>query len=309
MHSVIALLALAAGIHASPIAPRQAVTASIAPPAAAPAGCMPTFTGSFGIAVQNISMPTAAAKRQVTQISDGQIQAPTAKPMTVPMTVGMVSMITDGQIQAGFKTITIMPVTTPMSTKVSTALAVTEFSDGQPQVPMSTAIPMTTAKPVITAAPVTVLSDGQPQAPLSTAKPSVSAMITSIVSKAPVASATTMMAPAMSMMPTVGGQQIVACATNGTLELTLANGILKDSHGRTGYVASNFQFQFDDPPQAGAIFTAGFSVCASGSLALGGSNVFYQCLSGSFYNLYTVNWAPQCSPVTIETLMLQNCGT
>ena len=110
-------------------------------------------------------------------------------------------------------------------------------------------------------------------------------------------------------MPTVGGQQIVACATNGTLEITLANGILKDSHGRTGYIASNFQFQFDDPPQSGAIYTAGFSVCANGSLALGGSNIFYQCLSGSFYNLYNVNWAPQCSPVTIETVMLQTCGT
>ncbi|MCJ1437106.1 hypothetical protein MMC27_006491 [Xylographa pallens] len=273
-------------------------------------------------------MPTAPAKRQVSQISDGQIQAPTAKPMT-PMTVGMVSMITDGQIQAGFKTITIMPAATAMSTKVlSTVLAVTEFTDGQPQVPMSTAVPITTPKPVtttlnsiitmpvvikssavpVTAAPVTVLSDGQPQAPLSTTKPSATAIITSVTSKAPVANATTMMAPAMSMMPTVGGQQIVACATNGTLELTLANGILKDSHGRTGYIASNFQFQFDDPPQAGAIFTAGFSVCANGSLALGGSNIFYQCLSGSFYNLYNVNWAPQCSPVTIETLMLQNCA-
>ena len=248
----------------------------------------------------------------------------------MPMTVGMVSMITDGQIQAGFKTIVIMPVATVVSTKVlSTVLAVTEFTDGQPQVPMSTAIPVTTPKPVfttqismvsmaptikssaiaMTVAPITVLSDGQPQAPLSTVKPSPTAMTMSTSSKVPVANVTSMMPPAMSMMPTVGGQQIVACATNGTLELTLANGILKDSHGRTGYIASNFQFQFDDPPQSGAIYTAGFSVCANGSLALGGSNVFYQCLSGSFYNLYNVNWAPQCSPVTIETLMLQNCVT
>jgi hypothetical protein len=33
------------------------------------------------------------------------------------------------------------------------------------------------------------------------------------------------------------------------LTLTLANGILKDAEGRTGYIASNFQFQFDGPPQ------------------------------------------------------------
>jgi hypothetical protein len=89
----------------------------------------------------------------------------------------------------------------------------------------------------------------------------------------------------------------------------LANGILKDSHGRTGYIASNYQFQFDNPPQAGAIYTAGFSVCGNGSLALGGSAVFYQCLSGSFYNLYNENWAPQCSPVTINVLELINCTT
>ena len=33
------------------------------------------------------------------------------------------------------------------------------------------------------------------------------------------------------------------------LEITLAGGILKDSQQRTGYIASNFQFQFDGPPQ------------------------------------------------------------
>ena len=70
MRCAFAFLALAAGVHASPIAPRQAVTASIAPSAAAPAGCMPTFAGSFGIAVQNVSIPTMAAKRQVSQISE-----------------------------------------------------------------------------------------------------------------------------------------------------------------------------------------------------------------------------------------------
>jgi len=102
---------------------------------------------------------------------------------------------------------------------------------------------------------------------------------------------------------------MVACQTNGTLALTLSNGVLKDSHGRTGYIASNFQFQFDEPPQAGAIVTAGFSVCANGSLALGGSNVFYQCLSGNFFNLYDRNWAAQCSPVTINTLELISCST
>jgi hypothetical protein len=86
------------------------------------------------------------------------------------------------------------------------------------------------------------------------------------------------------------------------LTLTLSGGILKDQQGRTGYIASNRQFQFDAPPQAGAIYTAGFSVCGNGTLALGGSVIWYQCYSGGFYNLYDSNWATQCSPIYIEAI-------
>lgn len=84
--------------------------------------------------------------------------------------------------------------------------------------------------------------------------------------------------------------------------MTLNNGVLKDAQDRTGYIASNFQFQFDGPPQAGAIYTAGFSTCGNGSLALGSSTVFYRCLSGSFYNLYDRHWAAQCEPIEIVVL-------
>jgi len=97
-----------------------------------------------------------------------------------------------------------------------------------------------------------------------------------------------------------------ACGGEGTLVITLENGILKDNDGRTGYIASNYQFQFDGPPQAGAIYTAGFSVCGNSSLALGPSTTFYQCLSGGFYNLYNKNWAAQCSPVAIDAIP---CGS
>lgn len=86
------------------------------------------------------------------------------------------------------------------------------------------------------------------------------------------------------------------------LELNLKNSVLTDAKGRTGYIASNNQFQFDGPVQAGAIYTAGFSVCSNGSLALGDSAVFYQCLSGTFYNLYDENDAAQCSPVYINVV-------
>lgn len=100
---------------------------------------------------------------------------------------------------------------------------------------------------------------------------------------------------------------LVACKTNSTLTLSLSNGVLMDSFNRTGYIASNFQFQFDDPPQSGSIYTAGWSVCSNGSLALGGSAVFWQCLSGSFYNLYDRWWAPQCNPIYINTVRLITC--
>ena len=84
--------------------------------------------------------------------------------------------------------------------------------------------------------------------------------------------------------------------------ISLSDGILTDQNGRTGYIASNYQFQFDKPPQAGAIYTAGFSVCNNGSLALGGEAVWWECLSGSFYNLYDRDWAPHCLPILIEVI-------
>lgn len=87
--------------------------------------------------------------------------------------------------------------------------------------------------------------------------------------------------------------------------MTLQDGILKDAKDRTGYIASNYQFQFDGPPQAGALFTAGFSACRNQKLAFGSSTVFWQCQSGDFYNLYDRNWAEQCEPVEI---IMMACG-
>ncbi|KAL2692456.1 hypothetical protein Neosp_002865 [[Neocosmospora] mangrovei] len=87
------------------------------------------------------------------------------------------------------------------------------------------------------------------------------------------------------------------CNGEGVLVMNLKDGVLKDAQGRTGYISDSYQFQFDKPPQSGSIFTAGFSVCSNGTLALGPSAVFWQCLSGDFYNLYDRDWAEQCSPV------------
>jgi hypothetical protein len=98
------------------------------------------------------------------------------------------------------------------------------------------------------------------------------------------------------------------CGKAGLLTVKLADGKLTDSQSRTGYIASNYQFQFDGPPQAGAIYTSGFSVCGNGSLALGGSNYFYQCKSGDFANLYDRSWAAQCEPVFINVLPCGSSG-
>ncbi|KAH6886215.1 hypothetical protein B0T10DRAFT_563422 [Thelonectria olida] len=97
-----------------------------------------------------------------------------------------------------------------------------------------------------------------------------------------------------------------SCSGEGVLVMTLKDGVLKDSKDRTGYVASNYQFQFDDPPQENAVYTSGFSACSNQSLALGSSTVFYQCQSGDFYNLYDRHWASQCEPVEV---VMMPCGS
>ena len=217
----------------------------------------------------------------VTQIGDGQVQAPT-------VTMAPVGQISDGQIQAH---------------PTSTGKPISQISDGQPQAPKSTGTAISQVSdgqpqaPTATKSGITTISDGQPQAPTST-KTGVST-ISDNQPQAPTGTGSSSGAQSTVM---------VACRTNSTLELSINNGVLKDNKGRTGYIAANYQFQFDAPPQAGAIYTSGFSVCGNGSLALGGSTTFYQCLSGNFYNLYDRKWAAQCNPVTIEILQLQNCS-
>ncbi|MCJ1359739.1 MAG: hypothetical protein MMC33_009741 [Icmadophila ericetorum] len=97
-------------------------------------------------------------------------------------------------------------------------------------------------------------------------------------------------------------RQGVTCGGTGTLLIKLTNGKLFDSHGRQGYIASNYQYQFDGPPQAGALITDGFSICPNSTLALGGSTIFFQCLSGTFFNLYSQSQGGQCSPAFIDTI-------
>ncbi|KAI0201604.1 hypothetical protein F4808DRAFT_106795 [Astrocystis sublimbata] len=99
------------------------------------------------------------------------------------------------------------------------------------------------------------------------------------------------------------------CGSEGTLVVSLKDGTASDDQGRTGYIASNYQFQFDAPAQAGALYNSGFSVCENNILALGDSKTFYQCRSGSFYNLYDRTWAEQCEPVSIIAVPCGSEGT
>ncbi|CAK4032580.1 hypothetical protein MYCFIDRAFT_86151 [Lecanosticta acicola] len=89
---------------------------------------------------------------------------------------------------------------------------------------------------------------------------------------------------------------------SGSLQITLNNGVLKDQSGRTGEVVANHQFQFDQILQPNAIYTSGWAVCSNGSLVLGNQAVFYQCLSGNFYNLYDQSQGGQCGPIYIQTI-------
>lgn len=70
MLSSVAILALANAVYANPVALPQGVTADVSPSAPAPPGCTPSASGSFGIAVQNVSTSAPVAKRQVTQLNE-----------------------------------------------------------------------------------------------------------------------------------------------------------------------------------------------------------------------------------------------
>ena len=95
-------------------------------------------------------------------------------------------------------------------------------------------------------------------------------------------------------------------ASDNAAQCSLKHGVLHDAHGWTGSIVANYQFQFDGPPQAGAIYTGGWSVCQNASLAIGPNTTFYHCMSGGFANLYSVHIGAQCQPVDIVVSFLDN---
>lgn len=219
-------------------------------------------------------------------------------------TMAAVSQIGDGQIQGGMHTVTMTPGS--------------QINDGQIQNPTGTAAVTSSAPPAdpgCSATPMPAVQRASVSASMDTSMTATSPESDSSSPSTSVSVSSQTSAPTPSVAVSASMTSLVSCLTNSTLQLTLSNGTLLDAHNRTGYVASNYQFQFDGPPQAGAIYTAGWSVCSGGDeeggeqpmLALGGITTFYQCLSGRFYNLYTVNWAAQCSPVQLKITGLVQC--
>ncbi|CAB4254620.1 similar to Saccharomyces cerevisiae YKL163W PIR3 O-glycosylated covalently-bound cell wall protein required for cell wall stability [Maudiozyma barnettii] len=250
-----------------------------------------------------IQAATKATKAAVSQINDGQIQAATKAPVSQigdgqiqAATKAAVSQIGDGQIQAATKTAAAVSQIGDGQIQAATKAAVSQIGDGQIQAATKTAAAVSQINDgqiqAATKAAVSQIGDGQAQAATKTATAGASqdtdGQVQNKDSSNPVTN--------------------VSCKVDGTLEMSIKDGILTDGKGRVGSIVSNRQFQFDGPPpQAGALYAAGWSITPEGNLALGDQDVFYQCLSGDFYNLYDESIASQCHPVYLQAIDLVAC--
>jgi hypothetical protein len=313
-------------------------------PSATYKGGITDYSSTFGIAIEAVatsasSVASSKAKRAASQIGDGQVQAATTTAaVSKKSTAAAVSQITDGQVQAAKSTAAAASQISDGQVQAakSTAAAASQISDGQVQAAKSTAAAdsqitdgqVQAAKS--TAAAVSQITDGQVQAAKSTAAAA------SQISDGQVQATTSTKAAASQITDgqiqasktTSGASQVsdgqvqataevkdandpvdvVSCNNNSTLSMSLSKGILTDRKGRIGSIVANRQFQFDGPPpQAGAIYAAGWSITPEGNLALGDQDTFYQCLSGDFYNLYDKHIGSQCHEVYLQAIYLIDC--
>ncbi|AJS41734.1 Pir1p [Saccharomyces cerevisiae YJM1208] len=292
-------------------------------PSATYKGGITDYSSTFGIAVEPIATTASSkAKRAaaISQIGDGQIQA------TTKTTAAAVSQIGDGQIQATTKTKAAavsqigdgqIQATTKTTSAKTTAAAVSQIGDGQIQATTKTTAAAVSqigdgqiqATTKTTAAAVSQIGDGQIQATTNTTVAPVSQITDGQIQATTLTSATIIPSPAPAPI-TNGTDPVTAetCKSSGTLEMNLKGGILTDGKGRIGSIVANRQFQFDGPPpQAGAIYAAGWSITPEGNLAIGDQDTFYQCLSGNFYNLYDEHIGTQCNAVHLQAIDLLNC--
>ncbi|KAI5806817.1 hypothetical protein DFH27DRAFT_479918 [Peziza echinospora] len=321
-------------------------------------GCSSTHPSNFGITVVPISGASTLSRRTLNQIPDGQVQnsaavqniaaAPVAEstmslasapveysaPQFQAASVGALSQIPDGQVQ----NIAAAPVA---ESTMSLASAPVEYSAPQFQAASVGALSQIPDGQVqnIAAAPVAESTMSLASAPFQAASVGALSQIPEVqvqnVEAAPVQqySAPQIQAAsvgALSQIPDGQVQNIVRrqapgnpSAGSAPLSVHLENGILRDSQGRQGYIADNYQFQFDAPPQATPYATSGFSACSDGNLALNGESTFYQCRSGdctypnpppaspfpsanscatTVSNIYDRKWAEHCEPVHLSIL-------
>ncbi|OUM52508.1 hypothetical protein BVG19_g1707 [[Candida] boidinii] len=291
-----------------------------------------------------IQAPSSTPVAVITQIGDGQIQAATSTPSPKASSVAIITQINDGQIQAHhssssskediiYLTTTLNEVITKhttycpedesstsssesditetrtdtvnvddLSTTFLSTSTTTIFPSGastsSEEVTTLTTTPTTTVNVVVTAfyddAQLTTISD-------SSAPPSASPSPSSSL-------ATTSATAIPSKRLFKKDVTSETCINEGSLAMTIKDSILTDAKGRIGSIVANKQFQFDGPPpQAGAIYAAGWSVSPDGYLALGNQTVFYQCLSGTFYNLYDEIIGAQCEAVRFGVVNLIDC--
>lgn len=104
------------------------------------------------------------------------------------------------------------------------------------------------------------------------------------------------------------GQHPSVCSAEDNLEMTLVKSVLIDSSNRIGYVAENGQIQFDKPPQHGALVAIGWAINKDGYLSIGDQEVLYQCLSGTFYNLYIKSLGSHCEEVKAKVVHFTECS-
>ncbi|CAI4044377.1 hypothetical protein SUVZ_10G0480 [Saccharomyces uvarum] len=155
---------------------------------------------------------------------------------------------------------------------------------------------------------ISQIGDGQVQATQASAASSVATTTAATTSSVKSSSSAASKSSSSASCAATPSLKDSSCKNSGTLELVLKDGVLTDAKGRIGSIVSNRQFQFDGPPpQAGAIYAAGWSITEDGYLAIGDNDVFYQCLSGNFYNLYDENVAEQCSAIHLEAVSLVDC--
>ncbi|QFZ30231.1 putative cell wall mannoprotein [Clavispora lusitaniae] len=297
-------LALAAGSLAATIPSEPWTTLT---PTATFSGAKTDYTAKFGIQIVTFSStsssasatPSAEKRDVVNQIGDGQVQKQTSETLSsVPATTTapVVNQIGDGQIQ--HQTVSVVNQIGDGQIQHQTAHVVNQIGDGQIQHQTASVVNQIGDGQIQhqTASAVKQIGDGQIQHQTTTATTATGA---AQISDGQVQASAT--ASPDGVIPE-------ACLTSDSLVMELKKSVLTDGHGRIGAIVANRQFQFDGPPpQAGSIYAAGWSITDDGLLALGDSDVFYQCKSGDFYNLYDENVAKQCEAVHLSVIDLVSC--